>query len=154
MHSLTAERAPIPAISHPSTQRIVVGIPPNYAAIKARFPGCDRKGVIFSYGDTIFNPSAVSIPREIIVHEATHGLRQQDQGVERWWKRYIEEPFFLLDEELYAHRNEYKALVRRHGPGPKYLRRVAGRLAGPLYGNLLTLEQAMHAILTGEVKCQ
>lgn len=135
-----------------SLQHIIVGIPPNYAAIKARFPECERHGVIFSYGDTIFNPSGVSIPREVMVHEATHGLRQEAQGVEEWWKRYLAEPLFCLDEEIYAHHSEYRAAIKRHGPRPRDLRRIAERLSGPLYGNLLTFEQAKHAILTGEVR--
>lgn len=133
-------------------QQIVVGIPPNYAAIKARFPDCERKGVLFTYGETLYNPSGVSIPRELIVHEAVHSLRQREPGPARWWERYLSESFFMLDEELYAHHAEYKACLKRHGPRPRDLQRIAERLSGPLYGNALTYAQAEHAILTGEVR--
>ena len=131
--------------------KIVIGIPPNYAAIKARFPACDRKGVIFSYGDRIFNPSGISIPRELMAHEAIHGVRQGTDPV-TWWERYLAEPLFMLDEEIHAHHSEYRAYVKRHGHRPRDLRGIAERLSGPLYGNALTFAQAQHAILTGEIR--
>lgn len=133
-------------------QEVVVERPPNFAEILKTFPNAGNKGVIFSYGNIIYNPSAVHIPRELFAHEGVHGLRQSIAGVEKWWERYIAEPLFRLDEEIYAHHEEYKAALRRHGPRPRNLRRIAERLCGPLYGNLLTLGQAQHAILTGELK--
>lgn len=133
-------------------QEIVIGIPPNYQAILAIFPAARRPGTIFSYAERIFNPSNAPIPREIIVHEATHGLRQAEAGVELWWERYLAEPLFRLDEEIYAHHNEYRACVKRHGPRSQDMKRIAERLSGPLYNYALTYEQAKHAILTGELK--
>lgn len=134
------------------TQAIIVGIPPNFTAIKARFPEAVKKGVIFSYGTRIYNPHGVSIPATLRAHEATHGERQENMGVDPWWERYLIDQAFVLDEEIYAHHAEYKAFVRRHGHRLRDLDAVAGRLSGPLYNRCITLEQAKHAILTGEVK--
>ena len=132
-------------------QQIVIGLPPNYAAIKDRFPDCERKGVIFSYGDRIFNPSGISIPRPLMAHEAVHGLRQ-GADPDAWWARYLAEPLFMLDEEIHAHHAEYRAAVKRHGHRPRDLRGIAERLSGPLYGHAITFAQAQHAILTGEIR--
>ena len=134
------------------TQAIVVGTPPNYAQILARFPQADRPGVIFSYGDKIFNPSNANIPREIMEHEAIHGERQTERGIDAWWEQYMADALFCLDEEIHAHHAEYRACVKRHGHRNQDMRRIATRLSGALYGYLLTYEQAKHAILTGEVK--
>lgn len=117
----------------------------------------ERPGVIFSWGDRIFNPSNASITRELFAHEAVHGERQlafnSEAGAEgsvlEWWDRYLGDPLFRLDEELRAHMAEYKASVKRHGHSPRALNNMAERLSGPLYGELVTMAQAKHAILTG-----
>lgn len=127
----------------------------------------DRPGVIFSWGNIIYNPSGTPIPRPLRAHEAVHGLRQlgydtnetrdsegdvvNDLRIEAWWERYLTDPIFRLDEELYAHHAEYLAHKKRHGHQPRMFNFIAQRLSGPLYGSLLTLEQAKHAILTGVV---
>lgn len=131
-------------------QKIAFTQPPNYAALVARFPAAARPGVIFTYGNTIHNPSRAQIPKHIIAHEGEHGRRQEIAGVEAWWDRYLNDAFFRLDEELRAHHVEYKAALRNIGPGA--LRDIARRLSGPLYDHVLTYEQACHAILTGEVR--
>ena len=133
-------------------QRIVVDHPPNYQQILAVLPAASKRGVIFSYGDLIYNPSGLSIPREIQAHEAEHGRRQIALGIDEWWTRYIRDPLFRLDEEIYGHHAEWKAATRRHGPRPRDIERIAARLASPLYGGLLTIGQAKHAIITGVVQ--
>ena len=130
-------------------QTITFAYPPNFGAILQRFPEAANKGVIFSYGDVIYNPWKTQIPKHLIAHEGTHGERQEAAGIQQWWERYIDEPLFRLDEEIYAHHAEYKVALRNVGPGA--LKTIAHRLAGPLYGQLLNYEQACRAILTGEV---
>lgn len=146
-------------------QTVVVDYPPCFERCCEVFgrANVDRKGVIFSWGDRIYNPGNVGIPRELAAHEAVHGLRQlrysmslehdltDEQRTEAWWERYLTDPLFRLDEELYAHHAEYIARKKRHGHEPRVFNAIAERLAGPLYGNLLTVAQAKHAILTGVV---
>lgn len=133
-------------------QKVVISPPPNMSAILQVFPQAAERGVIFSYGDTIFNPSGVRISPELMAHECVHGLRQEVAGVERWWDQYLTNPLFRLDEEIYSHHEEHRASVKRHGYRARDLQRIAERLSSPLYGSLLTIAQAKHAIFTGEVK--
>jgi hypothetical protein len=130
-------------------QTVKFAYPPNFDAILQRFPEASRKGVIFSYGDAIYNPWKVQIPKHLIAHEGTHGQRQEAAGIDQWWERYLDEPLFRLDEEIYAHHAEYKVALRNIGPGA--LKTIAQRLAGNLYGNVINYESAVRAILTGEV---
>lgn len=88
--------------------RIVVARPPNYAAIVAVFPAAANPGVIFTYGDTIFNPTNAHISHELRAHEGIHGTRQTAARarIEDWWQHYLEDPAFRLGEELPAHQAE------------------------------------------------
>ncbi len=72
--------------------KIIHEEPPNHAAIIARF-GKLKNGVIFTYGDTIYSPTAQEISRNLEVHE-TVTMRQQGDDPEVWWDRY------LLDDKL------------------------------------------------------
>ena len=133
-------------------QGIEIARPPNFGLIVARFPNAANHGVYFSYGYTLYNPSGVTVTRELREHEATHGERQLAMGVEAWWNRYLTDRLFVLDEELHAHHAEWRASVKRHGPDNRRLRMIAAKLAGPLYGCMISAEQAAHAIVTGVVQ--
>lgn len=122
---------------------VVKAFPPNIHAIAEVFPSAMRPGVIFAYGKNLFNPSGIEISPSLMEHEKLHGERQRMIGVELWWKRYLEEPQFRYEEELLAHRAEYRKASegvnrqqRRH-----HLHHIAKRLASPLYGKIKTFEQ-------------
>lgn len=106
------------------------------------------KPVIFAWGDVIYAPNRKGeLPKSLLVHEAVHGERQKahEGGIEGWWRRYIAEPRFRLDEEIPAHRAELVHLMTKaKGPSMRahYLSRVASRIASPLYGNLITIAEA------------
>lgn len=116
-------------------QKIVFDFPPIYKEIERTFPLVKRGGVIFAWGDTIFNPFKVDIPTQLRVHEQVHGVRQ-GSDVFGWWLRYLHEPEFRLVEETVAHLAEMKVLF---GPNPnrQMKRRIilstAKRLANPVY---------------------
>ena len=61
--------------------RIEVAKPPNFERILEVFPLAAQAGVIFAFGDVIYNPSGVGIPRALRAHEEAHGLRQREAGV-------------------------------------------------------------------------
>ncbi len=131
--------------------RVVFDRPPMFAEINAKFH-IAGKPVIFSWGDLIYNPMRVYIPPHLMVHEAMHGQRQRQRGVEQWWRDYIDSPAFRLDEEVLAHQAEYVALLRgdsnrraRRGA----LKRVTKRLSGPLYGGMISTAKARELILAG-----
>lgn len=116
--------------------KVLTLFPPNYREVNAAF-NIRGKGVIFAWGDTIYNPSRVKIPPELIAHETVHGLRQNGDPA-GWWKRYIADPAFRLDEEIPAHQAEYRVSGK--------LDAIAARLSGPLYGNLISLDKALSLI--------
>lgn len=129
--------------------KIISSRPPNFAAIAAVFSGAYGQGVIFAYAPNIYAPNNTGLPPEIIAHETAHIKRQLEIGVEAWWDRYLTDAAFRFDEELIAHRAEYRHLcdnatsrnVRRSA-----LKHVAKKLAAPLYGRMVTMKQAMEAI--------
>ena len=124
--------------------------PPNFQAILKVFPEANKHGVLFCYGDQIYNPSRIDIPQYLVVHENVHRLQQGDRpGL--WWEKYLVNPEFRLAQEIPAHQAEYEAygweypnrtLRRMH------LKEEAKRLSGPLYGNMISFEKAKAIIKT------
>lgn len=134
---------------------LVVATPPNIEQISAKFGGgIFRLGAIYAYGDTIYNPMNLKIPRSLMAHEAVHSIQQRRLGgPERWWQNYIDDPLFRLAEEVLAHRAEYEALVFDHGDNRanrrRFMTQTARRLCAPIYQfDNLSSEQARR-LLTG-----
>lgn len=130
--------------------RVVTALPPMFAEIDAAFDVAD-KPVIFAWGDAIYNPLGAGISPELMAHEAVHGARQNGDPA-GWWRRYIAEPAFRLAEEVPAHQAEYQAFCEGNANGHLrnarrlFLRGLASRLSGPLYGRLISFEDARRAI--------
>lgn len=137
------------------TQEVVIDRPPLYDEIVAAF-GLKRKdAIVFSWGkDRIYNPDGVTIPPYLVAHEAVHGERQgQGQQIIDWWKQYIEDRAFRLQEEIPAHLAEYQHILRH---GNRHNRRAAllitaDRLAAPLYGQMITPKAAVAVLKAGEM---
>lgn len=125
---------------------IVIGYPPIYDEIAAAF---DLRGVkpIFAWGNTIYNPHGVPIPPELIAHENVHMQRQAGDPLS-WWKKYITDPQFRLNEELMAHAAEYRYIVENSSRNQRRiaLKVTAQRLAARLYGSLISVKDAKVAI--------
>ena len=128
---------------------IVIDRPPNYDAIVAVFPFARRDGVIFTYGTKIYNPSGAAISGALKCHESVHSQSQLMGTPQEWWERYLAEPLFRLEEELIAHRAEYRAFrgwTPDRNAVARELHAIAQRLAGPLYGGLITYAAARRMI--------
>lgn len=77
--------------------------------IRRAFPN-RPPGVIYAFGDIIYNPGGHFLPPAIVAHEAEHGYRQHNgYGPEKWWRKYIDDAAFRYQEELKAHAAEYRA---------------------------------------------
>jgi hypothetical protein len=137
-------------------QTVLIERPPVYERCDAQFK-IAGKPILFAWGDTIFNPEGVEIPPELFAHEAVHGKRQLNIGIEHWWDRYLDFPVFRFAEEELAHRAEYQAYARRH-PNPRkrmlVLDAIAERLSGPLYGNLVTFADARAVVANPALRFQ
>lgn len=133
--------------------KIAIARPPNWDEILKVFPVAG-KAVIFTFGDTIYNPEGILIGPALVAHEACHSVRQAKHPgkADAWWQTYLEDPAFRLAEEVPAHHAEYRNYISRQrdrNEHAKYLHNVALRLSGPLYGGITSLNQAKRLIVTG-----
>jgi hypothetical protein len=123
---------------------ILLETPPIYARILDAFPLAKKRGVIFSWGENIYNPSGVDIPDHLIIHERLHS-RRQNGDPRGWWDKYLEDSEFRLNEEILAHIAEL-SYVKDHAPSRELRRGAAGavalRLRNPLYGWKMTKKEA------------
>lgn len=130
---------------------VIVAEPPLMDEIAAVFPVRERPGVIFAWGDRIYNPSGKPLPASIIAHEKIHLTQQapSEDAVIAWWKRYLVDPAFRFDQEIPAHRAEYREYCRhdKSREGRNWMaRHIAGKLSGELYGKLCSFNEALKLI--------
>lgn len=121
--------------------------PPNYDKIAKTFDIKDKPGIVFTYGDKLFVPSGNRIDVHLLEHEEVHAKQQKQMGIEKWWERYLEDPGFRLQQEVDAYRIQYKSMANlsvRERVG--YLDHIANDLSGPMYGSLMTKEEARFII--------
>jgi hypothetical protein len=133
---------------------IVNDWPPNIRSIRAVLPVSERN--IFAYGGIIYNPGGGGLSPELVAHEAVHFEQQRKlnrwyrrNGAEVWWRRFLRDPEFRLEQELEAHRAEYREFCRLHSDRnerQRALRVIAGKLAKPMYGGIITVSEAIKAI--------
>ena len=126
--------------------KIEINYPPNIEKIKERFD-LGNRSVVFTYGDTLYNPSGVTIPDHLIVHEQTHTKQQVDPVA--WWDRYLKDDAFRLSQELEAYRNQYqfvKGTVNNKNIAFSFLLSVAKDLSSELYGNIISMNEAVKKI--------
>lgn len=95
--------------------KIAIGFPPNIQTIRAVLPIPPHS--LFTYGDTIYNPSGRTIPDDQVHHEEVH-QRQQGSDPEAWWSKYLMDPKFRLSQEVEAYGNQYAFAL-------KYISRAA-----------------------------
>lgn len=118
--------------------------PKYFWVLKYFFPEADwDKGVIVTYGKNVYCKHKLTDP--LIAHEFTH-VRQQTFPI-YWWFKYALSPKFRFSQELPAHRAEYQAIKGYDNNKKEWLKLIAGRLSGPLYNNMVTLEEAKRLIL-------
>lgn len=135
--------------------RVLATVPPNLERIAKVLPMARERAVMFCYGDVIYNPSGLPIAPWLIEHEKVHSIRQGDtaSGIEAWWDEYVVSKEFRFREELPAHIVEYatyKEIVKGDAKRKQELRRIAQRLAGPLYSVGMTPAEARRAIMEGK----
>lgn len=103
---------------------------------------------VFTFRDAIYNPHGIPITKDMVVHEATH-TEQQGENPATWWDRYFTDAQFRFEQELAAYRNQYqfsKTAIKDRNRLFRYLHEMAGDLAGPMYGNLVTHSEALTLI--------
>ena len=115
--------------------KLVTAFPPNWRDIAAKFPIKGRPGIVYAYGDRIYNPSGRVLPSWILDHENVHCKRQNEHGVGAWWDAYLVNSAFRLAEEVLAHQKEWQSFRSIHNfkQNAQYLETMIDRLSGPIY---------------------
>lgn len=129
---------------------IVEEYPPNFDHICEVIPAVrDQKGIVFTYGDTIYNPSGQEIQDHLELHESIHEVQQSKIGVEEWWDKYLIDVDFRLEQELEAYRAQYKFTSKVYGRAnaQMLLKEVAKDLSSPMYGSIMKYKQARKEIM-------
>lgn len=126
---------------------VVNDYPPMFDEIDARFH-VRGKPVIFTWGDQIFNPQGVPVSAALQSHESVHS-RQQGADPSIWWRSYLKDGHFRFQQELEAHRAEYRWFVEHAARNARRvaLKQISRRLASPLYGNMVSPKHARSELL-------
>jgi hypothetical protein len=122
------------------------GYPPNIDDIKKVFP--IGENVIFTYGNTIYNPGRGNIDLALMAHEQTHSIQQGDK-VKEWWERYLKDKEFRLSQELQAYQVQYRyycKAIKDRNQRYRFLNRLAGDLSSEIYGNIISRSEAIKQI--------
>lgn len=129
--------------------KIVPGFPPNIEEIRRAFD-IEGRQIVFAYGNFLYNPTGLIIPDHLMAHEETHERQQVALGsIDAWWRRYLHEPAFRLEQEIEAYREQYRYVkrnVKDRNAVARFLHAIAIDLAGPIYGNITSYAEASSAI--------
>lgn len=129
--------------------------PPNIEAIRKVFDIKDRNDIVFTYGDTIHNPSKGKLTDSLIAHELVH-TGQQALEPDKWWEKYLEDPAFRLSQEVEAYQEQYRFFISRYKDRNRravFLYKIASDLSGKMYGNMIEYRKAVELITKGgEIK--
>lgn len=131
------------------TVKVIKAYPPILKELRKTFPAIiGRPGILYAYGDILYNPSGVKITPWLLAHEEVHSGRQELAGLDWWWTKYQKDKRFRLEEELLAHRAEWKTYKAAHPDrvASLYLQYMGERLSSPLYGSMIGLYLAKSRI--------
>lgn len=144
--------------------KVIRAYPPIYTTLVEHFPIKGKSGILYAWGDRIYNPSGISVPEWLLAHESVHGERQshvfhptnpalgtewEKDAILTWWQKYINDPTFRLNEEVPAHQAEWSVIRDMkipHDTKERYLASMAARLSGPLYGSMISHGEALSLI--------
>ena len=127
--------------------RIVHDWPPNIEAIRAVLPVTEKN--IFAYNNRIYVPGGGELPLWLHAHEKVHFEQQEEHGVQAWWDRFLADEAFRLAQEIPAHRAEYRTFCfynKDRNEQSRFLRILGTRLSAPMYGGIITTNEAMKEI--------
>jgi hypothetical protein len=122
---------------------------PLRTTLKATFGADYDNNIIFTIGDKIYAKNG--LPLDLVVHETTHVHQQTRRNINPtiWWDRYIADPQFRLIQELEAYQNQYQYVIETHkdrNTRAKALSQFARDLSSPIYGNVITYNEALKRI--------
>lgn len=129
--------------------KVLAEFPPNYNKLVEVFAVGQGSGTVFCYGDKIYNPFNLALRDDLIYHESIHAKQQyRIGGPENWWKRYIKDPKFRIDQEIVAYGKQVAFLRSKYGEekGLQAHQAFSGFVSGPVYGNAISRSSAFNRI--------
>lgn len=125
--------------------KVVHSYPPNIEEIKKAVT--IHENTIYTYGNTIYNPSAKSLSKDLFIHEQIH-MNQQKKSPADWWKKYLEDVSFRLSQELEAYRAQllFYRMHHNYNLTINFKEEIAKILSSDMYGNIITFTDAMTAL--------
>jgi len=129
---------------------ILIQKPPIWEEAHKHFEIDDAR-TIYTYGDTIYNPSNVIIDPDVLEHESVH-VRQQantEGGPRAWWRHYFDDMSFRIGQEAEAYGRQYWSFCRHEKDRNKqtrYLYMIAGFLGSKMYGVEIKNSEALALI--------
>lgn len=127
--------------------QIKIEKPPIYDAI-LQHGMRPHHGVVYTYGDTLYNPSNAEIAQHIIEHEEVHS-KQQGEDPDTWWGRYLVDQYFRINQEAEAYGHQYKFICgyqKDRNKRVRILHDLSNHLSGPIYGDVIGYNAAMRMI--------
>ena len=121
-------------------------VPPNYDKLKKDFK--IEENVMFTYGDTIYNPFNCYIDPMVVKHEEVHS-RQQGDKPDEWWDRYLVDVSFRFTQELEAYQHQFRAIKEKfkdRNTQTRMLDILARDLSSTNYGNMCSHNEAYMSI--------
>ena len=128
--------------------------PPIWARAKKVFDFDDKK-TVFTYGDTLYNPSGGNLSNDVVLHESVHSRQQAAlnhwywSGARAWWNRYIKDPQFRVEQEIEAYQMQYQFLLQsgmNREALAKRLSDMAYSMSSKMYGNIIGYAEAIRRI--------
>ena len=105
---------------------------------KKKFDVTDR--TIFAYDGVIY--CNYDLPRDLLIHEMTHLIQQEEMGVDTWVENYLDDIEFRLQMEIEAYRQQIISFRDRNDKA-KCRIESAYTLSSPLYGSIISFEEAL-----------
>lgn len=116
-------------------------IPPIYEECKKAFGASWDRGVVITYGDTIY--CKFDISEDLKIHEAVHVRQQSELGIKEWWDKYLVDGEFRLAQETEAYQAQIKWANENYNRSKrKELRKHIIKCMTTLYGDMCTKEEA------------
>lgn len=110
-----------------------------------------KDNMVMVMGDTMHKGFRGDMEPDLLEHEKVHVKQQAqyDGSWQDWWDQYLEDPEFRIKQEVEAYRRQYEYLQEHMNDRNKrfsILVQLAQALSGPMYGEVIGMQDAMNAI--------
>ena len=120
--------------------------PPNWDLLVKTF-NVKWENTVVTFGNNVYSEKPIS--NDLIAHELVH-VKQQGKNPNLWWKKYIADKAFRLDQEVEAHIAQMKDIKKHSGKDRNYIAvaraRLASYLSSSMYGNCISYDEAYNEL--------